>query len=197
MAKFQTGTNAVTGRTASMGVMDAIYERRAVRSYKQKKVMPEDIKTLLSAAVQAPTAIHEEPWAFAIIQDGDLLEELSNCAKGLVDDELHNRLPDLFEDPAFNVFYNAGTLIVIYGREGAFSAADCWLAAENLMLSACAMGFGTCVIGMAIEALNTPEWKKKLGIPSNMVAYVPIILGVPEGEIPSCSRKEPEIIVWK
>ena len=104
----------------------------------------------------------------------------------------------LVNQPDFHVFYNANTLIVIYGKfQGAFVAADCWLAAENLMLAACAGGLGTCVIGFAISALNTPEWKKELGISAEMTAIAPIILGVPTVETPKTPRKKPEIITWK
>lgn len=46
--------------------------------------------------------------------------------------------------------------------------ADCWLAAENLMLSACALGLGTCCIGSAIPALNSPEAKSELGISADV-----------------------------
>jgi nitroreductase len=45
-----------------------------------------------------------------------------------------------------------------------------WLAAENLMLAAHAMGLGTCVIGSAVPALNTPKSKAELNIPSECTA---------------------------
>jgi nitroreductase len=80
---------------------------------------------------------------------------------------------------------------------GAFVVSDCWLAAENLMLAACAKGLGTCVIGLAVTALNTSEWKQELGIPADMTAFAPIIVGVPAGETPLVPRKPPEILTWK
>jgi nitroreductase len=50
------------------------------------------------------------------------------------------------------VFYDA--LIVIGARRrGPVVVADCWLAAENLMLAVCALGPGTCCIGSAVPAL--------------------------------------------
>ena len=82
-------------------------------------------------------------------------------------------------------------------KSGPFVAADCWLAAENLMLAACARGLGTCVIGFAVSALNTPEWKTELKIPVEMNAIAPIIVGVPVGETALVPRKQPEIVIWK
>ena len=80
---------------------------------------------------------------------------------------------------------------------GPFVAADCWLAAENLMLAACALGLGTCCIGSAIPTLNSPDVKAELGIPSDVEAVAPIIVGVPSGAATAVSRKDPEILYWK
>ena len=191
--------------TTSMNVMDAIYNRRAIRDYLSTKIDRGLIDTLLNAAIQAPTAMHEEPWSFVIIQNKELLNRLSESAKNLVLAEANHSEPqkarhiiDLVKPEEFNVFYNAGTLIIIYSKfHGSFVSADCWLAAENLMLAACANGLGTCVIGFAVSALNTPEWKKELGIAAEMTAIAPIIIGWPAGKIPPSPRKPPEIHTWK
>ena len=188
-----------------MNVLDAIYNRRAVRDYLHKKIDQTIIHTLLNAAVQAPTAMHEEPWTFVVIQNKDLLDQLSESAKILVrsdaegsDSQQAKHMLDLVNQRNYHVFYNANTLIVIYSKfQGSFVAADCWLSAENLMLTACAQGLGTCVIGFAVSALNTTEWKEKLGVPSEMTAIVPIIVGMPATEMPPVQRKPPEILVWK
>ena len=105
---------------------------------------------------------------------------------------------DMFERPDFNIFYNAGTLIVICAKAtGLFVVADCWLAAQNLMLAAYAMGLGTCVIGSAVSGLNTPQIKDELGIPFEVSAIAPIIVGVPADASPANPRKEPRILAWK
>jgi hypothetical protein len=65
------------------------------------------------------------------------------------------------------------------------------------MLSAYSKGLGTCVIGLAVSALNKPQWKKELGIPKDMTVFVPIIVGVPACEGTPVSRKSPEILIWK
>ncbi len=192
-------------REGSLSVIDAIYHRRAVRNYTPRIIDQSIIRTLLDAAVHAPTAMHEEPWAFAVIQDKNLLNRLSDSAKEEVRREAQGfpshqgkHALDLVNQPDFHVFYNAGTLIVIYSRfQGPYVVADCWLAAENLMLAACAKGLGTCVIGFAISALNTPQWKAELKIPAELTAIAPIIVGVPAGETPPVPRKQPEILSWK
>lgn len=194
----------MTQVAAPMGILDAIALRRSVRSYAPRKLDWTTINALLTAAVQAPTAVHEEPWAFVVVQDPALLERLSARARLAFADEPHPDLLargghalDIFANPHFNIFYNAGTLIVVGTQmSGSFVAADCWLAAENLMLAACARGLGTCVIGSALATLNLPEVKDELGIPSDFSAVAPIVVGVPEGETAPTARKDPRVLAW-
>jgi len=189
----------------SGSVKDAIYRRCAVRSYLSQKLDKAVVRALLDAAVRAPTAIHEEPWVFVVVQDAGLLRRLSDRAKAFFVEEInHQHLDrgghalDSFRHPDFNIFYDAGTLIVICGRPlGPFVAADCWLAAENLMLAAYSMGLGTCVIGSAVSGLNSQEMKAELGIPAEVSAVAPIIVGVPRGEAFPTPRKEPQVLAWK
>ncbi len=187
-----------------MNAFETILARRSVRSYRDAVLDRNTIGSLLEAAVRAPTAVHEEPWAFAIVQGRQLLQRLSECAKPLFAEEVRRagveRTGHAFNDfssPDFNIFYDAGTLIVICARPIApFVAADCWLAAENLMLAACAMGLGSCVIGSALPALNLPEFKAELSIPADYSAIAPIIVGHPSGGTPATPRKEPRILGW-
>lgn len=194
-----------------LSALDAIFMRRSVRSYTGQKLDEPTIRALLDAAVQAPTAMHEEPWAFVVIQDDAALKRYSDRAKGTWAKEvvkyrdLHipgdaamgASFADLFANPEFSIFYDAGTLIVICAKPmGPFVVADCWLAAENLMLAACAMGLGTCCIGSAGPALNTADAKAELGIPLDVTAVAPIIVGVPSGSAAPVSRKDPEVLYW-
>jgi nitroreductase len=193
-----------TQSETSLSAMKAIQQRRSVRDYTSQTIDKSVIQMLLDAAVLAPTAMHEEPWPFAIIQNNKVLDRLSETAKKLVRNEAQGSDTDrakhtlhVMDKPDFHVFYNAGTLIAIYSKlPGPFVVADCWLAAENLLLAACAQGLGTCVIGFAVAALNTPEWKAELKIPAAMTAIAPMILGVPAGVTPPAPRKLPEILTW-
>lgn len=186
-------------------LLGIINERSSVRTYTAEKLDRAAIVDLLQAAVRAPTAMHEEPWQFVVIQDQLILNRLSDHAKLIFSEEakrLHTPRGDSAAahcaQPDFNVFYDAGTLIVICARvQGPFAVADCWLAAENLMLAAQEMGFGTCVIGSAVSTLNTPTVKDELGIPAETIAVAPIIVGKPRGDWPPTARKEPEILIWR
>jgi nitroreductase len=199
--EFVTETKLPSGPLSTLA---AINTRCSVRHYSSDKLDRATVQALLDAAVRAPTAIHEEPWAFVVIQDTLLLRQISDIAKAkFVEEDYHGldrggHALDMFQQPEFNIFYDASTLIIICGTAvGRFVVADCWLAAENLMLAACALGLGTCVIGSAVDGLNTPELKATLDIPEDMTAIAPIIVGVPAGTTAASPRKPAQVLAWK
>jgi nitroreductase len=138
-----------------------------------------------------------------VIQDQAILNKISQIAKPLFEQSLHDightksYANHHLDDPNFNIFYDADTLIVIVAKEsGHFVEADCWLAAQNMMLLATQMGLGTCVIGSAVAALNTPDIKAFLKIPEGYVAIAPIIFGTPSGVTAVSPRKDPIVLSW-
>lgn len=186
---------------AEKSIFETILARRSVRKFKAKKVASATVSNLLEAAVRAPTAIHQEPWAFVIIQDKFLLKALSDYAKPIFLAKIHEHQPkhhayklDQFESPDFNIFYDANTLIVIYGKTDVpFFEADCWLAAENLILAACALDLGACIIGSALPAFEVPAVRAKLRVPDNYSAVAPIIVGYPDEKNTPTLRKSPVV----
>jgi nitroreductase len=106
-----------------VGITDAIYHRRAVRAYSDRAVTPEIVRELLLAAIQAPSALNQQPWAFAVFHGHQRLRDYSERAKlHLVVTyptafELHSR-SELYEDPGYDVFHGADTVIVIYATRG-------------------------------------------------------------------------------
>lgn len=186
-------------------VMEAIYNRRAVRNFLPQKVDAAIIECLLDAAIHAPSALHEESRAFVVIQDKKIMDRISERAKLITMNELHHEqgsqrdhVLQVVQQDEFNVFYNAETLIVIYSAfKGDFVNADCWLAAENIMLAALTYGLGSCVIGFSVAALNSPEWKSELEIPDEMTAVAPVILGWPVDKTLAPSHNPPRILKWK
>ena len=53
----------------NMDVVEAIYHRRAVREYTSDLVDQETLKFLIDAAIQAPSAVNQQPWSFAVVRD--------------------------------------------------------------------------------------------------------------------------------
>lgn len=201
------GRSAAPDTTAPL---DFIYRRHSVRAYQPTPIDEWTIRLLIDTAIRAPTAMHEEPWRFVIVQDAALLEHISDRAKALAVAAAadHGNLlkapgasgdgvRSVLADPQFNIFYDAPTLVAICAETTtSFVTADCWLAAENLMLAASASGLGTCVIGFAVDAMNTLELKELLHIPAHLTVVAPVVLGVPRARPLPSPRKPPVVLSW-
>lgn len=185
-----------------MDVIEAIYGRRATRDFTDRPVDEKLVRELIGAAQQAPSAMNLQPWAFAVIQDRSLLRRYSERAKALcVEDALahaHPELQALMTDPCYNVFYNAGTLIVIFVRPaGKYPDRDGCFAAQNLMLAAHAAGLATCPIGLAWSLFDEPDVRAELSVPPDYHTVLPIIVGYPAHPVDPVPRAEPVVLSWK
>jgi nitroreductase len=58
-----------------------IFGRRSVREYADRSIDAKLISDLLLAAVQAPSAVNEQPWTFTVVRDRNLLNRISHGAK--------------------------------------------------------------------------------------------------------------------
>lgn len=182
-----------------MHVMDALYHRHAVRSYMPSAVEESTLRMLIDAAVQAPSAMNLQPWAFAIVLGRTLLASFSERAKAHLVRTISASSPlvqhlDSLRDPSFNIFYDSPAMVVICATSTAAGASeDCALAGQNLMLAAHAHGLGTCWIGFSRPWLNEPDGKAALGIPDSYAPVAPIIVGYPKGHAEEHPRRKPEI----
>jgi nitroreductase len=185
-----------------MNASEAILSRRSTRAYSPRKVDEGTVRALLRAAVQAPSARNRQPWLFSVLQDADQLRRYSDGAKAMLlaqasGNPASHPYADLLQDPTFNIFYDATTLIVIgVGEPGTHAHADCWLAAASLMLTGTEVGLGSCCIGFAVPLLNTPEVKPEIGVPSGGVAVAPILVGYPSSVPQPVPRTDPNVVCW-
>lgn len=188
-------------RERMMEVLEAIYGRHAIREYAPEMPATETMQSLVKAAIQAPSAMNFQPWAFAVVRGRDRLVSISNRAKGHL---LHTMVAELplsslrerLADPAYDIFYGAPVLIMICATSSEAGASeDCALAGQNLMLAAHSEGLGTCWIGLARPWLNEATAKEELRLPTSYAPVAPIILGYPKGEPEVHPRRDPEI-VW-
>lgn len=113
-----------------MELREAIYRRRATRGFTREPVSKELIEKLVDAAIHAPSAVNEQLWDFAIVQDTMLLDRISaaakaHMAKAMASNEFPRRLHENLDDPDFHVFYHAPVLIVISAKSGDWATREC------------------------------------------------------------------------
>ena len=189
------------GQAIRVDVLQAIGERRAVRAYTDEVLERATVERLIQSAVQAPSAMDLEPWAFVVFEGKERLREFSEQAKRVLlrspDETGSPKLRAMLADPGFDIFYGAPVLVVICATSARSQAAeDCCLAAQNLMLAGHAEGVATCPIGLARPWLGLPETRAALGIPPTWNPVFPVILGRAR-EHPAPPGRRAPLLMWR
>ena len=181
---------------------ELLIKRRSIRNYKNDPVSNEILKDLVQSAIKAPSAGNMQPWRFVIINDKKFLKEISiNCKANLLrridnnPDDFASRYRHMFENPEFNIFYNAPVLVLIQGNSNVKNhMVDCTLAASYLMFAAVSKGLGTCWVNFALSMSDSI--KEKIKIPCGYKIVAPLVVGYPAviPEMPKRKALEIEII---
>ena len=185
-------------------VIDAIMNRRSIRTFMETQVPDDLIEKLIDAGIHAPSALGLYPWSFVVLKDQAMMKRISDYAKPIViaglkkskSGGMTQRYLEMTGEEGFSIFYNAPCLLLVLGRDDAVLAdVDCSLCAQNIMLAAHSLGLGTCWIGSARYLEKNPQLVSDLAIPEGYHIVAPLILGYPNEEPEMPERTEPKI-VW-
>ena len=168
----------------SQAVLDNILSRKSVRSYTDQDVTPEQVETMLKAAMAAPSGMNLQPWRFVVVREQETKNKL---AVGF------NKM--IAKAPVAIVV--CGKITGKLGAENHNWTADCAAATENLLLAAESLGLGAvwtaCYpyddrMNPAIEAL---------GLPGDIKPYCIIPVGYPAGDNKPKDKWKPENIHYE
>jgi nitroreductase len=148
-----------------MNIKEAILTRRSVRKYKHEPVKEKDLKVILEAARQAPSAGNKQPWEFVVVSDQETKTKLAEIARKQM------------------WIADAGVVVVALSKDKndpsiyeRWVERDVMTAVEHIVLQSWELGYGTCWIG----AFTQPETKELLGIPEVMNVICMLPIGVPD-----------------
>ncbi|MFP4654743.1 MAG: nitroreductase [Methanohalobium sp.] len=184
-------------------VIDAIKSRRSIRDYLDKQVPEDTVNKVIDAGIHAPTALGLQPWNFVVIEGKDIIKEISDHIKPMVQEHIKDSteklamdLKEKMKNKDFNLFYGAPILVlVMHNRDDTLADYDCALCAENMMLAAHSMGLGSCWVGAGSFIQQSPELLDDLDITHDFKIVAPIILGYPNNIPPGIDRCEP-MVSW-
>lgn len=158
-----------------METLEAIMTRRSVRRFKKDGIPEPMMKTLLEAAMNAPSAGNEQPWQFLVITERPLLNQIA---------EFH---------PHAKMLNTAPMAVLICGdlrqqkHEGMW-VQDCSAAIQNLLLAAHASGLGAVWVGIHPRAERETVIRDLCDLPEYIVPVALVPLGFPD-EKPAAVRR--------
>ena len=143
----KTQTNESAQQNQDNQVVNTILERRSIRKYKPQAVERDKMDLILKCGINAPNGQNKQSWEVRIVDNSELLNAMKEAmAKG------H---PNLSPEMVRGCFRGAPTMVFI-ARDLAydFSAYDCGLLAENMVLAAWSMGIGSICLGSPVRFLT-------------------------------------------
>ncbi len=156
--------------------VETILERHSCREFAGGRVPEEHLKTLVECLRWAPSAGNLQPWFFYVVENQPVKEDLARAAFG----------QDFIARAAvvFVVCAEPEASATVYGERGRtlYCLLDTAAAAQNLVLAATALGYGSCWVG----AFDEERARAALGIPRRLrpVAIVPLGPGRPTARFP-------------
>jgi nitroreductase len=183
---INTGDEVSYNGLGSMTFSDVLRKRRSIRKYLDKPVDLDLLKDIIHESTLAPSAGNQQSWKFIIVQNTQVLQNISDDCKGNLlariaanPNDYAKKYAHMLQNETFNIFYNAPCLVLILGESQVKNLLfDCTLAASYFMMAAAAKGLGTCWINFAKE-LKNHDLVEQIGIPENHTIVAPIIIGYP------------------
>ncbi len=154
-----------------MNILEAIFSRRSIRKFTPQLLSDDQINDLLKAGMYAPSARNEQPWHFVLIQDKNLLQDISR---------VHPYAKMLKEAPLAILICADEKLEPIPG----YWALDCAAATQNILLAAHGMGLGGVWLGIYPREERMKDIKELTKLPEHIHPVSLIGIGFP-AEIPT------------
>ena len=133
--------------------IENMMSRRSIRAYKSTPVGRGTLTRIMECAINAPSGQNKQSWEVRIIDNPATLAEMSEA--------MGQAHPG--NDFAAQCFRGAPVMVFI-ARDLSydFSAYDCGLMAQNMMLSAWSLGVGSVCLGSPVRFLTDNELCKPL-----------------------------------
>jgi nitroreductase len=193
VAVAMTASCATPKQDTAQTVLDTIFARKSVRSYTEQDVTPEQVETLLKAAMSAPSGMNLQPWRFVVVRDQEVKDKLAGPRGGMI--------------------ATAPVVIVVCGQttwthkpfggqpdapdiedpNGNWTA-DCAAATENLLIAVQAMGLGAVWTAAYPYPERIAVIRETLGLPENVSPYCVVPVGYPAGDDQPKDKWKPENI---
>lgn len=156
--------------------MESLHEllirRHSIRRYQDREISAEDVKTIMEAALLAPSSKSVRPWQFVLVDDKNTLAKLAAC-------KASGTRP---------ISSCALAIVVTASPEKTdMYIEDMSIAAAYMQLQATALGLGACWIQVRNRFTEDNEdaqdiVRELLGIPHDMIVECIVTVGYPDEE---------------
>ncbi len=186
LASCQMRQSEPTIESKENQVVETIMTRRSIRKYQPQAVARDTMDLILQCGINAPNGQNKQSWEVRVVDNPELLDAMRET--------MVQGHPDLNPDMLRGCFRGAPTMVFI-ARDPSydFSAYDCGLLAENMVLSAWSMGIGSICLGSPVRFLSDNEacrpMLEKLGFSPGYELSLCVGFGYPD-ETPAAKPRD-------
>ena len=131
--------------------IETIMARRSIRKYKADVVERGKLKAIMECGINAPNGQNKQSWEVRVVDSPEVMNEIKQI------------MIDAYDEKVVGCFRGAPVMVFIARDPGYdFSAYDCGLMAENIMLSAWSMGVGSICLGSPVCFLTDNDTCKPI-----------------------------------
>ena len=185
-SSFMSGAEAAQAQSDLFATFKA---RRSVRKFKPTPVPDEHILQILEAAHYAPCPRNRQAWKFVVIKNRGILDQIRDECIKRGGEQNKQYFTDYLSAPVY--------VVVVADTQTRNPANDITagaLAAENLMLAARALGYGSV---FCVNSIPEDVTKKILNIPDNYKRVCITPIGIPDKWPETPPKKDlKEVIVY-
>lgn len=169
--------------TVDETMRDALFQRRSIRSFKDKQVPTELVHRVVEAGQNAPTGGGTQIYSFIWVTDPDLKKTIADTV---------GQQQFMKEAPVwimlcidwqrqFKLFNTLGFTVELGGLTKLWRGMmDVMLAAENMVVAAEALGLGSCYNGGI--RMHMEKLAEVLELPENVLPVLMLCIGYPDEE---------------
>jgi len=163
--------------------LDIIFGRRSIRVYRAGEVSHEAVRTLLEAAMAAPSAVAKDPWRFVVVRNRSTLSRIADA------------LPNggMLRDAALGIIV-CGDIEAAHDRQLSYLLQDCSAAIQNLLLAVHTLGLGACWLGIHPREERIRKVGEILALPASVIPVSGIAIGWPGETKEPRTRYNPALV---
>ncbi|MBR2527112.1 MAG: AMP-binding protein [Blautia sp.] len=183
---------ARTSKSAADNVPDfirMILSRQSIRLFTDQPIDRQTLELLVQAGIQAPSGKNRQTWRFTVITDQNIIQTIRETGSSVAERE----------KTGFFGFRNPAALILITNdSRNDNGPLDAACAAENILVSAHALGLGACWLNGLTRICDQPEIRQllsRLSVPATHRVWAMIALGYPAEQPKPVPRKN-NVVTW-
>ncbi len=166
-----------------METLECIAKRASIRKYAKKAMKDDDIKAILRAGMEAPSAMGRRPYELIVNTENDFWKEFVE------------------EKPTCEIMRNAALTVVVLGDANKnpteeYLIEDCSCLAENMLLAATDLGYGSLWAGVKRGGDFAKKITDYFHLPAGLVPIAVLLFGVPEERKTQPDRFDEKKIHW-